>query len=992
MTLTALPSLVRTSPTFVTEVDDFFSVGLPRLVTEVNLLETDLSAKQVTASAAAATATAKEILTDADATATAADRVQTGLDRTAAAGSASAASTSASTASTGASTATTKASEANASAVAAAASAASIAAGPVASVNGMTGTVTGVATLTSVQTLTNKTLTSPVINAPTGIVKGDVGLGNVDNTSNATERAATATLTNKTLTSPVINTPTGIVKSDVGLGNVDNTSNATERAATATLTNKTLTSPVINTPTGIVKGDVGLGNVDNTSNATERAATVTLTNKTLALGSNTVSGTTAQFNTALTDGDFATLAGTETLTNKTLTTPVINAPTGIVKGDVGLGNVDNTSNATERAATATLTNKTLTSPVINTPTGIVKGDVGLGNVDNTSNATERSAAATLTNKTLALGSNTISGTLAQFNTALSDGDFATLAGTETLTNKTLTAPVLANPSYSGATANGGTVTTIDINGGTIDGTVIGGTTPAAGSFTTVSASGSITSGASGGSDGSVVLKRASDGLTVGTLSADSANSQLDVTTAYAAIQFNTYAGQKALIDDTGLAVTGTLTTSGTPTFDSNIGYIGKSGSGLGGNWHYKDDTGTSRWLAGLLGSAGATAFSIYDIVNAKYALQVEANPARVDITTTGLAVTGALSATGSATAVFGTSMSAGQTFGPAGTGGGVFINTSSLSAIYNSGLAIDGSYAGGAALSTINLKALGVCSGGGYASNLAFWTSNETTASEKMRLDASGNLGLGVTPSAFPATKTIELPNGVMFSSWQGYSTYGILQNNYHDGVSWKYKVTNFASRFCANDGNVGGFQWYTAPSGTAGNTITFTQAMTLDASGNLLVGVTADTNVPTTGVTLRNSSGTTGNIGIGHASGIADGNPYINFAYNAGGIGSITQSGTTAVMYNTTSDARLKENITDANDAASLIDALQVRQFDWKADGSHQRYGFVAQELYEVAPEAVCKPQDPDEMMAVDYSKLVPMLVKELQSLRARVAQLEGI
>lgn len=53
---------------------------------------------------------------------------------------------------------------------------------------------------TDTQTLTNKTLTSPVINTPTGIVKGDVGLGNVDNTSDATKNAATATLTNKTLT------------------------------------------------------------------------------------------------------------------------------------------------------------------------------------------------------------------------------------------------------------------------------------------------------------------------------------------------------------------------------------------------------------------------------------------------------------------------------------------------------------------------------------------------------------------------------------------------------------------------------------------------------------------------------------------------------------------------------------------------------------------------------------------------------------------------
>ena len=50
-----------------------------------------------------------------------------------------------------------------------------------------------------------------------------------------------------------------------------------------------------------------------------------------------------------------------------------------------------------------------------------------------------------------------------------------------------------------------------------------------------------------------------------------------------------------------------------------------------------------------------------------------------------------------------------------------------------------------------------------------------------------------------------------------------------------------------------------------------------------------------------------------------------------------------------------------------------------------------VAQELQAVAPEAVSASEDPDEMLGVDYSKLVPMLVKEIQSLRARVAQLEN-
>jgi hypothetical protein len=112
---------------------------------------------------------------------------------------------------------------------------------------------------------------------------------------------------------------------------------------------------------------------------------------------------------------------------------------------------------------------------------------------------------------------------------------------------------------------------------------------------------------------------------------------------------------------------------------------------------------------------------------------------------------------------------------------------------------------------------------------------------------------------------------------------------------------------------------------------------------------------------------------------------------YNPNGnVGSIQLSGS-ATTYVTSSDQRLKENIVDAPSASDDIDAIQVRSFDWKADGSHQKYGMVAQELQTVAPEAVSAPEDPDEMMGVDYSKLVPMMLKEIQSLRARVAQLES-
>ena len=97
-----------------------------------------------------------------------------------------------------------------------------------------------------------------------------------------------------------------------------------------------------------------------------------------------------------------------------------------------------------------------------------------------------------------------------------------------------------------------------------------------------------------------------------------------------------------------------------------------------------------------------------------------------------------------------------------------------------------------------------------------------------------------------------------------------------------------------------------------------------------------------------------------------------------------------TDVQFNNLSDQRLKENIEDAPSASDDIDAIQVRSFNWKENGHHQKYGMVAQELNAVAPDAVSIPDDPEAMAGIDYSKLVPMLIKEIQSLRARVTQLE--
>jgi hypothetical protein len=117
-------------------------------------------------------------------------------------------------------------------------------------------------------------------------------------------------------------------------------------------------------------------------------------------------------------------------------------------------------------------------------------------------------------------------------------------------------------------------------------------------------------------------------------------------------------------------------------------------------------------------------------------------------------------------------------------------------------------------------------------------------------------------------------------------------------------------------------------------------------------------------------------------------GKRHISFK-NPNGIVGIISTSASATSYSTSSDERLKENITDA--PAGNVDDIKVRSFDWKVDGSHQEYGMVAQELEAVAPYAVTKGETEDDMWSVDYSKLVPMLIKEIQDLKAEVAALKG-
>ena len=152
--------------------------------------------------------------------------------------------------------------------------------------------------------------------------------------------------------------------------------------------------------------------------------------------------------------------------------------------------------------------------------------------------------------------------------------------------------------------------------------------------------------------------------------------------------------------------------------------------------------------------------------------------------------------------------------------------------------------------------------------------------------------------------------------------------------------------------------------------------------------------------VVVQQSSAGVEAIGVWNAATSGD-NLFLTFNTEAAGTqrGSIDYNrAANLVRYNVTSDANLKTNIRDLNNAGALIDQLRPRIFDWKESGHNtDNTGFVAQEVFEVFPDAVSKGSDtisdsPDyKQWSMDAGKFMPLVIAELQSLRQRVAALES-
>ena len=258
--------------------------------------------------------------------------------------------------------------------------------------------------------------------------------------------------------------------------------------------------------------------------------------------------------------------------------------------------------------------------------------------------------------------------------------------------------------------------------------------------------------------------------------------------------------------------------------------------------------------------------------------------------------------------------------------------------------------------------------------------------STKLIVDTSGNLGLGVTPSAWASSKpAIQLPfNSSIWSN--NDSTIQISQNAYFDGTGWKYIDASSlqASNYYQYQGS---HIWRTAASGTAGNAISFTQAMSLREDGILLLGKTsADVGVNGFRVDPAGAifcSIATGNESLNVYSTSA---AAYRFFVNAAGTVNATNTTITAI-----SDQRLKENIRDLDDGLATVMALKPRKFDWKEgkgkDIKGDR-GFIAQEFEQVLPDMIEEWKDPapegEEPYKAVNANLIPTLVKAIQELKA--------
>ena len=241
-----------------------------------------------------------------------------------------------------------------------------------------------------------------------------------------------------------------------------------------------------------------------------------------------------------------------------------------------------------------------------------------------------------------------------------------------------------------------------------------------------------------------------------------------------------------------------------------------------------------------------------------------------------------------------------------------------------------------------------------------------TNNAERMRITSGGNVLVSTTTS-----------NNAVFKLQVG------------DGSSDARALFNSNNPYSISVGNGASSLWYIGVNAqTASNGLQFYSnqlggvVMTINTSGQ--VGINTTTFdfgeklclYSTTSYTLQSKRSGTGSEG------------HFAFSNANGAVGSIFTNGS-ATSYNTSSDYRLKQDLKQFN-GLNLVSAIKTYDFEWKSDNTRM-YGVLAHELKEVLPYAVVGEKDGEQMQGVDYSKIVPVLIKAIQELKAEIDELKN-
>ena len=284
-------------------------------------------------------------------------------------------------------------------------------------------------------------------------------------------------------------------------------------------------------------------------------------------------------------------------------------------------------------------------------------------------------------------------------------------------------------------------------------------------------------------------------------------------------------------------------------------------------------------------------------------------------------------------------------------------------------------------------------------------------STDQFQVDSSGNVGIGVTPSAWNTSfKAIELLGGNINTS--STANIRVVQNAVYTSSQFVYKTAGLAATSYSQ--SAGAHTFFNAPVGAnANDPIIFSPAMTLDASGNLLLGVASSSNrldiqKSTDCAILVKSTGANTNIAMDYVSNYgnhtirksgtavwdygvindATATPAFKIS-NASSVGVQLVSGATA--WTTLSDETMKDIIEPISNAVSKVGSLRSVIGKFKTDDASKRRSFlIAQDVQSVLPEAVDVIGENNEL-GLRYTEVIPLLVAAIQELTAEVNALKN-